>query len=52
LTALLDETLHGLAADTAVRVLMLTGAGDRAFGAGSDVKEFVALADRSKKCAA
>jgi enoyl-CoA hydratase len=45
LTALLDETLHGLAADPSLRVLVVTGAGDRAFCAGSDVKEFPALAD-------
>jgi enoyl-CoA hydratase len=45
LTALLDEALHRLAADSAVRALVLTGAGDRAFCAGSDVKEFPALAD-------
>jgi enoyl-CoA hydratase len=45
LTARLAETLQGLSADDGVRVLVLTGAGDRAFCAGSDVKEFPALAD-------
>lgn len=40
LTRALDQTLDKLARDHAVRVLVLTGAGDRAFCAGSDVSEF------------
>lgn len=39
LNGLLDE----LAADDAVRVLILTGAGDKAFVAGADIKELAAL---------
>jgi enoyl-CoA hydratase len=40
LTGALDRALEQLAHDDAVRVLVLTGAGDRAFCAGSDVSEF------------
>lgn len=40
LTRRLDEALDRLAVDPACRVLILTGAGERAFCAGSDVKEF------------
>jgi enoyl-CoA hydratase/carnithine racemase len=43
LTRALSETLDALAADPGVRVLVLTGAGDRAFCAGSDIGEFPAL---------
>lgn len=43
LTAELERTLDRLAADPAARVLVLTGAGERAFCAGSDVKEFPAM---------
>jgi enoyl-CoA hydratase/carnithine racemase len=43
LTRALSDMLDTLAADPAVRVLVLTGAGDRAFCAGSDVKEFPAM---------
>jgi enoyl-CoA hydratase len=35
----LRDRLRGLAVDTDVRVLVLTGAGDRAFAAGADIKE-------------
>jgi enoyl-CoA hydratase/carnithine racemase len=41
----LDAALEHLAADAAVRVLIVTGAGARAFCAGSDIKEFPAVAD-------
>ncbi len=44
LTRQLDATLDRLAADPAARVLVLTGAGERAFCAGSDIKEFPELA--------
>jgi enoyl-CoA hydratase/carnithine racemase len=40
LTGALGRALDELARDHAVRVLVLTGAGDRAFCAGSDVSEF------------
>jgi enoyl-CoA hydratase len=43
LTRQLERTLDQLAADPAARVLVLTGAGERAFCAGSDVKEFPEL---------
>lgn len=39
LHARLDETLTVLDADDAVRAIVLTGAGDRAFSAGYDIKE-------------
>lgn len=42
LTRKLSATLDSLAADPAVRVLILTGSGDRAFCAGSDITEFPA----------
>ena len=40
LTRRLEEALDRLAADPACRVLVVTGAGERAFCAGSDVEEF------------
>lgn len=40
LTLALGEALDRLEADNSVRVLVLTGAGDRAFCAGSDITEF------------
>jgi enoyl-CoA hydratase len=43
LTAQLERTIDALAADPEVRVLVLTGAGEKAFCAGSDIKEFPAL---------
>ncbi len=43
LTRVFDALLDELAADSGVRVLVLTGAGDRAFCAGSDIKEFAAF---------
>jgi enoyl-CoA hydratase len=42
----LDAALDGIARDRAVRAVVLTGAGTRAFCAGSDVKEFESLAGR------
>jgi enoyl-CoA hydratase/carnithine racemase len=45
LTRRLDETLGRLAADPDVRVLIVTGAGIRAFCAGSDIAEFPSVAD-------
>jgi enoyl-CoA hydratase len=36
----LDQALDEAAADAAVRVLVLTGAGERAFAAGADIREF------------
>ena len=43
LTRALNETLDRLANDPGARVLVLTGAGERAFCAGSDIKEFPEL---------
>lgn len=43
MTRRLHDTVARLAADDAVRVLVLTGAGDKAFCAGSDIKEFPAM---------
>ena len=39
----LDGLLDSLAADEAVRVLILTGAGEKAFVAGADIKEMAEL---------
>ena len=41
----LDALLSRLAADPAVRVMVLTGSGEKAFCAGSDIKEFLEVAD-------
>jgi enoyl-CoA hydratase/carnithine racemase len=45
LTRALDAVLDRLVGDTAVRVVVLTGAGRRAFCAGSDITEFPGVAD-------
>jgi enoyl-CoA hydratase len=42
----LIEALEELKGDEAVRTIVVTGAGDRAFCAGSDVKEFAEVRDR------
>jgi enoyl-CoA hydratase/carnithine racemase len=39
MTLALDDALAALAADTSVRVVVLTAAGERAFSAGGDMKE-------------
>jgi enoyl-CoA hydratase len=39
----LDAALDDLAADPVVRVILLTGAGDRAFAAGADIRELAPL---------
>lgn len=39
----LRDTLQNLGADSAVRAVVLTGAGERAFSTGQDLKEHVAL---------
>ena len=39
----LRDRLRELAADTTARVLVLTGAGDRAFAAGADIKEMTEM---------
>jgi enoyl-CoA hydratase len=41
LLAQLGEALRGLDADDACRCIVLTGAGDRAFAAGADVREMI-----------
>src|SRR5688500_16649781 len=45
LTLALDAALTRLAVEADVRVLVVTGAGERAFCAGSDIKEFDGVAD-------
>ncbi len=45
LTARLDALLDELAANTEARVLVLTGTGERAFCAGSDISEFSDLTE-------
>lgn len=40
LTARMDQLLRELAADRGLRALVVTGAGERAFCAGSDIREF------------
>ena len=45
LTRALDAALGRLAGEADVRVLIVTGAGERAFCAGSDIKEFSSVAD-------
>ncbi len=39
----LDEALEEVAADASARVLVITGAGDRAFAAGADIQEFLEM---------
>jgi enoyl-CoA hydratase len=39
----LSEAFHQIAEDPAIRVVLLTGAGDRAFVAGADIRELAAL---------
>lgn len=39
----LDVVFDGLAANPDIRVILLTGAGDRAFAAGADIRELAAL---------
>lgn len=43
-TRMLDRHLDAIAADPAIRALVITGAGERAFCAGSDISEFPQLA--------
>src|SRR5437867_5768458 len=45
MTRELDALVSRLAADPAVRVLVLTGSGAKAFCAGSDIREFPDVAD-------
>jgi len=39
----LDEALSGYEADDAIKAVILTGAGDRAFSAGADIHEMAGL---------
>ncbi len=48
---LLGEAARGLAADPTLRVVVLTGAGGRAFSAGADIKDFAAHRSSSEKAA-
>jgi enoyl-CoA hydratase/carnithine racemase len=45
----LDEAMRQLQADASVRVVILTGAGDRAFVAGADINELATLAPDAAK---
>lgn len=47
--AQMRHSLATLEADTRVRAVILTGAGDRAFSAGGDIASFAALADVAAK---
>ena len=48
----LDAALDDIAADTSIRVVLLTGAGDRAFAAGADIRELTPLtAEEGRKFA-
>src|SRR5262245_3695150 len=40
---LLTAALRSVGQDRSVRVVIITGAGDRAFAAGADIKEMVAM---------
>ena len=40
MTRVFDQRLHELMQDSSIRSVVLTGSGERAFGAGSDIKEF------------
>lgn len=42
----LDHALDALGADETLRAVIITGAGERAFAAGADVREFTTLADK------
>src|ERR687896_1751194 len=46
MTQRLIEALEDLEEDESVRVVVVTGAGDKAFSAGSDVKEFADVRER------
>ncbi len=45
----LESVFHDLAADSAIRVVLLTGSGGRAFAAGADIRELAALAGEEGK---
>jgi enoyl-CoA hydratase len=45
----LDEVMHQLADDAGVRAIVLTGAGEKAFVAGADIKELAQLAPDEAK---
>ena len=40
MTRAFDQKLREISSDSSIRSVVLSGAGDRAFGAGSDIKEF------------
>ena len=46
MTKTLGDVLAAVAANDAVRSVVVSGAGPRAFSAGSDIKEFPALMER------
>ena len=45
----LDTAFEDLAADAAIQVVLLTGAGDRAFAAGADIRELAEMAAEEGK---
>ena len=45
----LDSVFDELASDTEVRVVLFTGAGERAFAAGADIRELAAVNAREGK---
>lgn len=47
----IDHALDAIADDENARVLLITGAGERAFAAGADIREFMTLADASEAAA-
>jgi len=49
ITKQIAETLRELSKDKNVRVIVLTGAGDRVFVSGADVREFKSISPRRRQ---